>query len=110
MEGQIHDRGVHGQRGFIGVFRDASRPSGRCPAFFFEYKERIADHFAVLFDSQGGNGGEFAEKWGWYPILYDLAGENILAMDSVTKLSVGHVFTHLAFLKDLNFKRKNDNV
>ena len=40
------------------------------------------------------------------PVLHSLAGEDILRIEAVTKLTVGHVFTHLAFLKDLEFKRK----
>tara|TARA_R100000805_G_scaffold8263_1_gene9706 strand:- start:176 stop:358 length:183 start_codon:yes stop_codon:yes gene_type:complete len=51
-------------------------------------------------------GDDFANKWGWYPALYALAGESFLAMDDVTRKTVGHVFTHLAFLKDLDYKRK----
>jgi hypothetical protein len=35
-----------------------------------------------------------------------LAGEDVLKMDAVTKLPVGHAFTHLAYLKDLNYKRE----
>ena len=74
---------------------------------FFDYQKRTSDHFGVLFDSGGDEGGDdFGEKWGWYPVLYSLAGEDILRVEAVTKLTVGHVFTHLAFLKDLEFKRK----
>jgi hypothetical protein len=71
-----------------------------------EYKAGVADHFAVLFDSDGDGKDAFSKKWGWYPILYSLAGESYLEMDAVTRTPVGHLFTHLAFLKDLEAKRK----
>lgn len=71
-----------------------------------QYKEGIADHFAVLFDSDGDGEDTFGAKWGWYPVLYALAGESFLDMDAVTRTPVGHLFTHLAFLKDLEHKRK----
>lgn len=31
-------------------------------------------------------------------------------MDDVTRQTVGHVFTHLAFLKDLDHKRKQQQA
>ena len=71
-----------------------------------EYRKETVERFAVLFNSENAGGDEFAAKWGWYPVLYTLAGEDILKMDAVTKLPVGHAFTHLAYLKDLNFKRE----
>ena len=71
-----------------------------------EYRKETTERFAVLFNSEDSGGDEFAAKWGWYPVLYTLAGEDILKMDAVTKLPVGHAFTHLAYLKDLNFKRE----
>ncbi len=71
-----------------------------------EYRKETTERFAVLFNSENAGGDEFATKWGWYPVLYTLAGEDILKMDAVTKLPVGHAFTHLAYLKDLNFKRE----
>ena len=38
--------------------------------------------------------------------LYQLANEDLLKMEEVTQLSIGLVFTHLAFLKDLSYKRQ----
>ena len=91
------------------VFKDlpADQVSGAL-LFFFDYKNRTAEHFAVLFNSDGSGSDEFSQKWGWYPVLYGLAGEDILRFESVTRLTVGHVFSHLAFLKDLEFKRKQN--
>lgn len=74
-----------------------------------DYRNQTCERFAVLFDSKNAGGDEFASKWGWYPVLYTLAGEDILKMDAVTKIPVGHAFTHLAYLKDLNFKREQES-
>jgi hypothetical protein len=43
-------------------------------------------------------------------ILYTLAGEDILQVEAVTRLTVGHVFTHLAFMKDLDIRRKQEEA
>jgi hypothetical protein len=83
---------------------------GRDAAFFFEFKKDVAAHFEVLFDGEGEEPSEFALKWGYYPLLYFLSGENILKMEDVTKQGVKFVFSHLAFLKDLKNLKKNDNV
>jgi hypothetical protein len=73
-----------------------------------EYRTRTAEHFAVLFDSESDSSDPFYAKWGWYPALFSLAGEDVLKIDAVTRLTVGHVFTHLAFLKDLDYKRRTE--
>jgi len=75
-----------------------------------DYRARTTEHFGVLFDSNGGGGDAFYSKWEWYPALYSLAGEDVLKIDAVTRLTVGHVFTHLAFLKDLEYKRKQEQA
>ena len=78
--------------------------------FFFEFKENITAHYSILFDSNGAEPDPFAVKWGWYPSLYTLAGDDLQRMDALTEKSVGSIFTHLAFLKDLHYKLKDDNV
>jgi hypothetical protein len=75
-----------------------------------DYRTRTSSHFAVLFDSEGDGGDPFYEKWQWYPVLYTLAGEDILQVEAVTRLTVGHVFTHLAFMKDLDIRRKQEEA
>ncbi len=74
--------------------------------FFLDYRTQTAEHFAQIFGGDGGDGDEFASKWGWYPALYTLAGEDVLKMESVSSLPASAVFTHLAFLQDLSHKRK----
>ena len=78
--------------------------------FFFEFKENTTAHYEVLFDGNGAEPDPFSVKWGWYPVLYTLSGENIQQMDAITEKSVGSIFTHLAYLKDLHYKLKDDNV
>lgn len=71
-----------------------------------DYKKRTAGHFAVLFEGDSDEADAFTSKWGWYPVLFTLANEAYLEMDAVTRTPVGHLFTHLAFLKDLEHKRR----
>jgi hypothetical protein len=73
-----------------------------------DYRAGITQHFGVLFDDESGASDPFYSKWQWYPALYSLAGEDVLKIDEVTRLTVGHVFTHLAFLKDLDYKRRTE--
>ena len=75
-----------------------------------DYRNRTTEDFGVLFNQHGDGGDPFYDKWEWYPALYSLAGEDVLKVDEVTRLTVGHVFTHLAFLKDLEYKRKQDKA
>ena len=79
-------------------------------SFFFEFKKRTTAHYEVLFTEGGSAPDRFSSKWGWHPTLYALSGENFNKMEEVTERSVGAVFTHLAFLKDLHYKLNNDNV
>ena len=83
---------------------------GGCILFFFEFKERTTAHYSILFNGNGAEPDPFSVKWGWYPCLYTLAKEDLQQMDAITEKSVGSIFTHLAYLKDLHFKLKNDNV
>ena len=92
------------------AFLDMPAPWWQVPCFFFGLRAQTTERFAVLFDEYGEGGDEFATKWGWYPVLYALAGEDILKMDEVTSFPVGHAFTHLAYLKDLNYKGNNNTV
>jgi hypothetical protein len=79
----------------------------RCAAFFFEKKKGILDDFRAI--SSGGDVDEFHERWGWYELIFSLAGEDILKMDQVTKLPIRQVFTHLAYVMDREGK-KNEGV
>ena len=83
---------------------------GGCILFFFEFKENTTSHYEVLFTTDGREPDKFSTKWGWYPSLYTLAGEDLQRMEAITEKSVGSIFTHLAYLKDLHYKLKDDNV
>ena len=67
----------------------------------------MLETYAGLFGDSGG-GGAFEQKWGWYISIHQLAGENYLRMDEVVATPVEKAFSHLAFLNDLNRKRKHD--
>ena len=71
-----------------------------------EYKNNTATNFASVFTGGGGSGSALADKWGWYPALYQMAGESFLRMDEVTEKPINVVLQHLAFLKDLAHELK----
>jgi hypothetical protein len=71
-----------------------------------EYKNRTASDFASVFTGGGGSGSALADKWKWYPALYQLAGEDFLRMEEVTQKPINVTLQHLAFLKDLAHELK----
>jgi hypothetical protein len=72
-----------------------------------DYQKQTVTRYEVLFTGGSGGSDPVGEKWGWYHVLYALAGEDLLKMDSVTSLPVQVVFQHLAYLKD---KLAHDHV
>jgi hypothetical protein len=71
-----------------------------------EYQSRLVRQYSVCF-GEGGEADELSAKWGWYPVLYALAGEQFLEMDAVTEKPITAVLGHLAFLKDLEHVRND---
>ncbi|QDP63664.1 MAG: hypothetical protein Unbinned3987contig1001_40 [Prokaryotic dsDNA virus sp.] len=42
----------------------------------------------------------YKEKWGWYPILFELANNDILRMNEVSKVPIYQALTFLSFKQD----------
>lgn len=42
----------------------------------------------------------YQKKWGWYAILYDLAGGDILKIEPVTKIKIYESLTFLSYKQD----------
>ena len=83
--------------------------------FFFEFRRKISQDFAPLFEQTGNEttkGVSMNSKWGWYNILYGLANNNILNIDKITKIPILQTLTYLAYMQDYNNKQKNnyDNI
>jgi hypothetical protein len=62
----------------------------RC--FFLSFRDRTASVFSDLFESTGETPealnarAGFAKRWGWYAIIYQLAGGVIQNLEAVTTL------------------------
>lgn len=42
----------------------------------------------------------YANKWGWYSLIYDMAGGDILKLDAVTKTELYQALTFLSYKQD----------
>ena len=104
---EIRDKEVHHQRRRKHLRRDARRPCLGYAAFFLDFQKSTASRYAVLFAGGSGQSDPVGEKWGWYHLLYSLAGEDVLKMDAITELPVQVIFQHLSYLKD---RSANDHV
>jgi len=40
------------------------------------------------------------KKWGWYSVLYHLAGEKIEKMEAITKLGIQECLTFMCYKQD----------
>ena len=80
--------------------------------FFLRFRERIIKDFAIVFDgSAEGNEDaiateSFAEKWGWFGVMYRLTNGEIVNLDRITKLGLLEALTWLSYETDLNSQNK----
>ena len=66
----------------------------------------VEDHQIIFTGSERGNdqqnvGEGFAEKWGYFGIMYRLTNGNIKDLDKITKLNLLEAFTWLSYETDL---------
>jgi hypothetical protein len=77
-----------------------------------DFRERIVNDFAIIFDgSHAGNETaiateSFAEKWGYFGIMYRLCNADISKLEQITKLNLLEAFTWLSYETDLNSQNK----
>ena len=80
--------------------------------FFLEFRKGIIKDFAIIFDgaAQGNEDAiateSFAEKWGYFGLMYRLCNADISKLETITKLSVLEAFTWLSYETDLNSQNK----
>jgi len=51
----------------------------------------------------------YKEKWGWYPIIYEIASGDLLKFEAVTKLKIYKALTFLAYKQDKFILEKERN-
>ena len=73
---------------------------------------RISGEYAICFDgSAEGNESaiateSFAEKWGWFGVMYRLTNGEIVNLERITNLSLLECLTWLSYEIDLNSQNK----
>ena len=74
--------------------------------FFFTLRQHIARTFESLFADTtnrrpvAAEYKSFSDRWGWYKVIADLAGDKILSLDAVVALPATQVFTFISYLNE----------
>ena len=77
-----------------------------------EFRERIVKDFAIIFDGtseqdkEGFTDESFAERWGWFGVMYRLTNGEIINLERITKLELLECLTWLSYETDLNTQNK----
>lgn len=72
-----------------------------------DFRKRIVQDFAIIFDAThegndaAGTDETFAEKWGYFGLMYRLCNADISKLEKITKLNVLEAFTWLSYETDL---------
>tara|TARA_Y100000385_G_C12727402_1_gene481222 strand:- start:318 stop:563 length:246 start_codon:yes stop_codon:yes gene_type:complete len=73
-----------------------------------DFRKRTIDNFAAVFngtesdDTKQNAGEQFAEKWGWFGVMYKLTNGEIINLERITNLSLYECLTWLTYETDLN--------
>jgi hypothetical protein len=92
--------------------KNVSRTSTGSSFFFLEFRESIYKDFAIIFegtdsgDNEGVTDGNFAERWGYFGLMYRLTNGEIVNLEQVSKLNLLEAFTWLSYETDLNLSNK----
>ena len=68
--------------------------------------------YAIIFngspeqDREGIASESFAEKWGWFGVMYRLTNGEIVNLERITKLNLLECLTWLSYETDLNTQNK----
>ena len=84
-------------------------------AFFLDFRKRTVEHFAIVFNGTESNDDrqtvteQFADKWGWFGVMYRLTNGEIINLERITNLSLYECLTWLTYETDLN-ETKSVNI
>ena len=76
-----------------------------------DFREKTIANYAVVFNG-GDNEDEqtvnesFAEKWGWFGVMYRLTNGTIVNLEKITNLTLYECLTWLTYETDLNEQQK----
>ena len=77
-----------------------------------DFRKGIGYDYAVIFDgTEKGDdtkvaSEDFAEKWGWFGVMYRLTNGEIVNLERITNLSLLECLTWLSYETDLNAQNK----
>ena len=73
-----------------------------------DYKKGISSQFSAIFGEGDEEAKEtIASKWGWYHTLIQLAQEDFIKIEAITKKPITEVLYHLAYLNDVYLSKNN---
>jgi len=73
-----------------------------------DFRKTTIDMFAAVFngtesnDTQQSTDEQFADKWGWFGVMYRLTNGEIINLERITNLSLYECLTWLTYETDLN--------
>ena len=77
-----------------------------------DFRQRIVKDFTIVFDAEAEGNDEalatesFADKWGWFGVMYRLTNGEIVNLERITKLNLLECLTWLTYEVDLNLQNK----
>ena len=77
-----------------------------------DFRKRVVKDFAIVFDAEAQGNDEviatesFADKWGWFGVMYRLTNGEIVNLERITKLNLLECLTWLTYEVDLNLQNK----
>jgi hypothetical protein len=77
-----------------------------------DFRKRVVEDFAIVFDGSADGNEEaiatesFAEKWGWFGVMYRLTNGEIVNLERITNLGLLECLTWLSYETDLNSQNK----
>ena len=76
------------------------------------FRQRVITDFAIVFDENQTDekrikfNGDFANKWGWFGVMYRLTDGKIVNLQKVAKLELLECLTWLSYETDLEEQNK----
>ena len=80
-----------------------------------DFRKRVVKDFAIIFEGspqrseENASNESFAEKWGYFGMMYRLCSGDISKLETIAKINVLEAFTWLSYETDLE-SLKNVNV
>ena len=73
-----------------------------------DFREKVINDFAIIFNGteqeniRQSTDEQFADKWGWFGVMYRLTNGEIINLERITNLSLYECLTWLTYETDLN--------